>query len=279
MSQSATQHLRLPHDANWVEHTDTTSKIETAKSTGGPEQHQERMLRSYRESASQLINDMQSSGKCWRMSFASRDTGSCATAGKGGEDRECWHHADAASRASQHNQRVTFCPAHADRSRAYIAKRHAARRLIIEALSKRVVRQVVSFDGRFCAKLLVVRTFSANGVSDGVSVPTRGPIGRSSSMQEGSEKTRIGRRGSRRPAADKTVNAYIASEYGAAGSTTCCQAGQQNAEALYHCIDPGRDIRYRTEDVLLAIKVQSSCMHLCAVGSCLWLAMMARKLE
>lgn len=28
--------------------------------------------------------------------------------GKGGEDRECWHHADASSRCSQHNRRVTF---------------------------------------------------------------------------------------------------------------------------------------------------------------------------
>jgi hypothetical protein len=70
--------------------------------------------------------------------------------------------------------------------------------------------------------LIVMRNLSANGASEGTSVSTRGSIGRSSSMQVGSEKLRIGKREPRRIAADETATAYIASEYGAPRSTTCC---------------------------------------------------------
>lgn len=44
--------------------------------------------------------------------------------------------------------------------------------------------------------LVVLRNLSANGASEDASVSTRGPIGRSSSMQASSEKSQIGKRAS-----------------------------------------------------------------------------------
>lgn len=63
--------------------------------------------------------------------------------------------------------------------------------------------------------LIVMRSLLANGAFGDASVSTRGPIGRSSSMQVSSEMSRIGRREPRRIAAEETGTAYITSEDGA----------------------------------------------------------------